>query len=206
MVFAMYPLLPWAGLLFAGYGAAEVYGWAAAARRRAFLASGLAMVAVFAVLRATNLYGDPRPWGAQPDLSKTAMDFMNVAKYPPSLLFVLATLAPAIVSLGALDGRALTGRVSGWLVTFGRVPFFFYILQWIWAHLSGMTVTAVQGKNLGPYVQNLVQIAFGPPPDIGGPLWTVYLCWALGIVVLYPACRWFAGVKARRRDWWLSYV
>jgi hypothetical protein len=135
------------------------------------------------------------------------MAFMNVQKYPPSLAYVLVTLLPALTLMAALDGRTIRGGLWGAVVTFGRVPFFFYVLQWITAHLSGIVLTAAVGGPLAPYFQHLLQmLATQPLPDMGGPLWAVYLAWIVSLLAIYPLCRWFAGVKARRRDWWLSYV
>ena len=92
-------------------------------------------------------------------------------------------------------------------MTFGRVPFFFYVLQWITSHVSGMVVTALLGKSIdGRIFQHLLDSSRRSPPDFGGPLWTVYVCWIVSLLAMYPLCRWFAGVKARRRDWWLSYL
>jgi len=92
-------------------------------------------------------------------------------------------------------------------VTFGRVPFFFYLLQWPTAHGAGFLVTALQGKDTSLYFMNVLQLfALRSIPDYGGPLWVAYLCWILGVFLLYWPCRWFAGVKARRRDWWLAYL
>jgi uncharacterized membrane protein len=207
IVLAHYPLLPWAGVLLAGYGAASFYGWEAKRRRRVFIGLGATMLAAFLVLRLTNLYGDPRPWAPGASSARTVMAFLNVSKYPPSLLFVLATLGLPMMLLGWLDGRAIRGRLAGALVVLGRVPLFFYLLQWIVAHVTGMLVSASLGKDLGSYFLNLVQIFMLPePPDIGGPLSVTYLCWILGAVLLYFPCRWFAGIKARRRDWWLGYL
>jgi hypothetical protein len=130
-----------------------------------------------------------------------------VQKYPPSLLFVLATLAPSLLALGLLDGRSFASGLGRALVTFGRVPLFFYFLQWIAAHLTGIAVTAWQGHSIAPYFLNLVQIMTLPePPAMGGPLWFTHVAWILGAVVLYFPCRWFAELKSRRRDWWLSYL
>ena len=92
-------------------------------------------------------------------------------------------------------------------LTFGRVPFFFYLLQWITSHLSGMIVTALLGQSLWPFFQHLLTlVTTQPQPEFGGPLWAVYLCWLVSLFAMYPLCRWFAGVKARRREWWLSYL
>jgi uncharacterized membrane protein len=207
VVFARYPIVPWVGLLALGYAMARIYAWPADRRRRFLWTTAAVMLGAFVVLRGFNLYGDPRHWAPQATLVQSAMDLMNVEKYPPSLAYLLATLLPAFTLLAALDGKALTSGLAGAVVTFGRVPFFFYLLQWIAAHLSGMVVTAALGKSIAPYFENLIQLVTTQPlPDIGGPLWTVYVAWFVSLLVIYPLCRWFAGVKARRRDWWLSYV
>jgi uncharacterized membrane protein len=207
IVLAIYPLLPWIGVIAMGYGFSEIYGWPAERRRRLLIGLGVGMAATFLVLRYANGYGDPLLWSPQGDAAKTAMSFFNVQKYGPSLLFVLVTLAPAMLAMGLLDGRTLGSGLGGVLVTFGRVPLFFYGLQWLSAHVSGIVVAAIQGKSLAPFFMNFVQIFMMPqPPDIGGPLWVTHLCWIVGTVVLYFPCRWFARVKATRREWWLSYL
>ena len=121
--------------------------WPAERRRRMLVLAAVAMLAAFVVLRTFNIYGNPTDWAPQPTLVQSAMAFMNVQKYPPSLAYVLVTLVPALLALAALDGRTIAGGVWGAVVTFGRVPFFFYVLQWLTAHVSGMIVTAVQGKS-----------------------------------------------------------
>lgn len=207
ILLAMYPLLPWIGVIAMGYGFSEIYGWPAERRRRLLIGLGVGMAAAFLILRYANGYGDPLHWSPQGDAVKTAMSFFNVQKYGPSLLFVLVTLVPAMLALGLLDGRRLGSGLGGVLVTFGRVPLFFYGLQWLSAHVSGIVVAAIQGKSLAPFFMNFVQIFMLPqPPDIGGPLWVTYVCWIVGTVVLYFPCRWFARVKATRREWWLSYL
>lgn len=205
VVLVQYPILPWIGLVTAGYVMAAIYAWPGERRRRMLVLAAMAMLAAFVVLRTFNVYGDPTDWAPQPTLVQSAMAFLNVQKYPPSLAYVLVTLVPALLALAALDGRRIVGGVWGAVVTFGRVPFFFYILQWVTAHVSGMIVTAIQGKSLDGYFLHLLDY-FRQSPDFGGPLWTVYLCWLLSLLAMYPLCRWFAGVKARRREWWLSYL
>jgi hypothetical protein len=165
------------------------------------------MIGVFLVLRATNLYGDPLPWAPQGTVTTSAMAFMNVQKYPPSLLFALPTLAPGLLVLGLLDGRSFQTGIAGAVVTFGRVPLFFYLLQWPFAHLAGIAVTLVYGGDIALYFMHVLDLfTLSPVPAFGGPLWLTYLCWATGVLLLYWPCRWFAGVKARRREWWLAYV
>jgi uncharacterized membrane protein len=205
VVLVQYPLLPWIGLVTAGYVMAAIYAWPAERRRRTLVLSAMTMLATFVGLRTFNIYGNPTDWAPQPTLVQSAMAFMNVQKYPPSLSYVLVTLVPALLTLAALDGRTIMGGFWGAVVTFGRVPFFFYVLQWFTAHASGMIVTAVQGKSIDGYFKHLLDF-FRHPPDFGGPLWTVYVCWIVSLFVMYPLCRWFAGVKMRRREWWLSYL
>ena len=205
VVLVQYPVLPWIGLVTAGYVMSAIYAWPAERRRRMLLLSALAMLAAFVALRTFNIYGNPTDWAPQPTVVQSAMAYLNVQKYPPSLAYVLVTLVPALVTLAVLDGRTIAGGVRGAVVTFGRVPFFFYVLQWLTSHLSGMIVTALQGKPIDEYFLHLVDY-FRQPPGFGGPLWTVYVCWLVSLLVMYPLCRWFAGVKSRRRDWWLSYL
>ncbi len=205
VVLVQYPVLPWIGLVTAGYVMAAIYAWPADRRRRMLVLSALTMLAAFLLLRTFNVYGNPTDWAPQPTLVQSAMAFMDVQKYPPSLAYVLVTLVPALLALAALDGRTIAGGLSGAVVTFGRVPFFFYVLQWFTAHASGIIVTALLGKPIDGYFLHLLDY-FRQPPDFGGPLWTVYVCWLISLLVMYPLCRWFAGVKARHRAWWLSYL
>jgi len=207
IVWADYPLLPWLGVLCAGYAMSSLYAWPGASRRRALALAAVSMPVVFLLLRTWNVYGDPRDWVPQPTVVQSAMSFMRVTKYGPSLDFVLVTLAPACAALAALDGRSFAHGIGGVVVTFGRVPLFFYLLQWITAHASGVLVTVWQGGDLRPYGMHPVDLLRLPTaPDVGGPLWAVYVCWMLSLLAIYPLCRWFAGVKARRRDWYLSYL
>jgi uncharacterized membrane protein len=207
IVWAHYPVVPWIGIMAVGYGLSQVYGWPADQRRRFLTRSAVVMAIAFVAIRATNLYGDPSPWAPRPETVRTVMSFFSVSKYPPSLLYALATLVPAVLALGLLDGRRFSRGIPGALVTFGRVPFFFYVLQWPTAHGAGIIVSAVQGKDTSLYFMNVLQLfQLRSIPDYGGPLWLVYVCWILGVFLLYWPCRWFAGVKARRKEWWLSYL
>ena len=142
----------------------------------------------------------------------TIVSFFNVQKYPPSLLFLMMTLGPAMMALSFWDrfnvpaGEPRQRNVlKNALITFGRVPLFFYILQWPTAHAAGLLLSLAAGKDVGFYFREP-----GPgqqvPPDAGFDLWVVYVAWITGTLVLYPLCRWYAGVKARRSDWWLSYL
>jgi uncharacterized membrane protein len=203
-VLVLYPLLAWIGVMAAGYAFGAVYEWTPERRRSFLVRLGLGMLAAFVAVRATNLYGDPSAWAAQKNGVFTVLSFINVTKYPPSLLFLLMTLGAALVSLAWFErlGRGPIGRA---LVTYGRVPLFFYVLQWIVAHFFAIVFSLIAGKS----VAHLFAFpgAIQPPPaGVGFGLGLTYLAWILGIVVTYPLCRWFAGVKRRRTDWWLSYL
>jgi uncharacterized membrane protein len=196
-----YPVLPWIGLIAVGYVFANLWKMEAERRQRLLRQGGVVFMAAFIALRFTHLYGDNIAWHAQDTFVKTVGNFMNVQKYPPSLLFLLATLAPCLLGLSFLDGRTLTGPLARVLITYGRVPMFYYLLQWLWAHACGLVVTSAAGLPLTPYfAPRAGSFHEGPPPILGGTLTDVYVCWFLGVVVLYFPCRWYAGVKARRKD------
>jgi len=199
----LYPLLPWLGVMLCGYAVGHVYAWDADRRRRALVRLGAGMLAAFVLLRLTNLYGDPRPWSAQKDAVFTALSFINVNKYPPSLLFVLMTIGTALLALAWIE-RTPRGAIGRALVTLGRVPMFFYLLQWFTAHGIALLASLAAGK---PVSHLFGMPGLTPAPAGSGfGLGVTYLCWAAGMALLYPLCRWYAGVKQRRTDWWLSYL
>jgi uncharacterized membrane protein len=196
-----YPLIPWIGVMALGYAFAPVLLLKPERRRRILLGLGTAMVVGFVALRAINKYGDPTPWVPQTSPVFTVMSFLNCLKYPPSLLFLLMTLGPAFLALAWFD-RGL-GRVGRPLLTFGRVPLFYYLLQWPLAHGSAIAFEALQGRPIGwMFGYPLLTQA---PPGYGYGLATTYLIWLVVVALLYYPCRWFADLKRRRRDAWLSY-
>ncbi len=199
VVYVLYPLIPWVGVMAAGYAFGAIYDIDAGRRRKILLRSGLWLTTAFAALRALNLYGDPARWSEQKSAVFTALSFLNVTKYPPSLLFLLMTLGPAMLALWWFE-RPVRNALGRALITFGRVPLFFYILQWYAAHLIGIGLHVAAGKPVpGPP-------GGAPTANSGFGLGVTYLAWIAGTLLLYPLCRWFAGVKARRRDWWLGYL
>ncbi len=199
-VLVAYPLIPWIGVMAAGYAFGGLLQGDAAQRRRRLLNLGLAITVSFVVLRAINIYGDPSPWSSQKNALFTFFSFINCSKYPPSLDYLLMTLGPAIIAMALFD-RPL-GEVGRVIVVFGRVPMFFYLIHAPLAHL----LAAVAALNR--YGANAWKINpfFDPPSDYGYSLPLVYLVWAGVVIALYFPCRWYAGLKQRRRDWWLSYL
>ena len=209
VVFVLYPLIPWIGVMAAGYAFGALYQMDAARRRRILLLMGGAATALFFILRAINIYGDPNRWSKQGTTSFTIISFFNVTKYPPSLLFLLMTLGPSFLALVWFESRkyfsSRPGKVREFFITFGRVPLFFYILQWLMAHLTSIVAHLSAGKPIGWMFGTQIQTT-GPPLGMGFGLLVVYICWIGGVLLLYPVCKWFAGVKQRRRNWWLSYL
>ncbi len=197
----IYPLLPWIGVIAAGYGLGAVLARPPDARRRWLLATGAVLGLGFILLRATNLYGDPRPWLPQASTLRTVLSFVNTTKYPPSLLYLMMTLGPALVALAAAD-RVLARALPA-LVTFGRVPLFFYVLHIPLIHGLAVVTALVRTGHAEPLFANTFLLVRREGYGFG--LRVVYAVTGIVIVTLYPACRWFAGVKARRHAAWLSY-
>jgi uncharacterized membrane protein len=195
-----YPILPWIGVIFVGYGIGPVFLWPAERRARALTALGLTALALFASLRASNVYGDAKLWTHYPDAARTALSFLNVTKYPPSLLYALVTLGVGLMLLPALE--RLKGAAARVLTTFGRVPFFAYVLHLYVILIAAFVVETIKGVDL----RGLESGAGAPPENFGVGLAGAYVAWIVIMAALYPACVWFAGVKRRRRDWWLGYL
>jgi uncharacterized membrane protein len=198
-----YVLIPWIGVMACGYVFGKVFSWPAERRRPLMLGIGLALTAAFLVVRGLNGYGDPRPWTAQDSLLKTVFAFVDCTKYPPSLDYVLMTIGPALIVLSRLD-RGTPKLLRPFLV-FGKVPLFYYLLHLPLLH--GMAVIVAYIRH--GHAEWLFRTPFSDapvPPDAGFGLLGVYLFWIAAVLILYPVCRWFADLKMRRRDAWLSYL
>jgi uncharacterized membrane protein len=204
-VFVTYVLIPWVGVTAAGYGLGQIYNWPSARRRAFLLPLGLGVIVAFILLRAINIYGDPQPWSTQRSAVFTALSFLNTTKYPPSLLYLLMTLGPATLFLWAVD--AGTPRWLRPAMTVGKVPMFYYLLHVPLIHLIALAVCyARYGQAHWMFESpDLRDFPITPPPGWGYSLPVVYLVWVSVVLALYPLCRWFAGVRQRRSDTWLSY-
>jgi uncharacterized membrane protein len=199
-----YPLLPWLGVVAAGYGFGEVIRLEPGRRRRVMWVTGVAMIAAFVILRAWGVSIDPRPWTTQATPLLTGLSFINCTKQPPSPLFVLMTLGPAIAALSVIDRVDIRGPVGRAVVTFGRVPLFYYLSQWYVIH--GLAVAAGLVRGL-PVAWMFSAAALGPAPEGWSlSLPGIYAAWVVVLAVLYLPCRWFAGVKSRHPGGWLSYL
>jgi uncharacterized membrane protein len=197
----LYSLLPWVGVMAAGYAFGRVLEGSEQERRRRCLAIGLGAVALFVVLRSFNLYGDPRPWSPPSNANglPAALSFLNTTKYPASLLFLLMTLGPLIALLPLVEHAR--GAVANVLDVFGRVPLFYYVLHIPLIHVLAMVVSFVRTGAVTPWL-------FGnhpmeAPEQPAGYMWSLTLLYAVTFVavgLLYFACRCFAEVKARSKN------
>ena len=215
-----YALIPWVGVMAAGHAFGAIVRRPAAERQRAMYRIGAAATLGFVLLRVTGAYGNlapglpfgvqisPGPWQHFPSLSLTVISFLNVAKYPPSLQYLLMTLGPMLVVLAWLDHVTQGGKLNPlgrWTLVFGRVPMFYYVLHIYLIHLMAVAV-AVLCHQPTFWVLHGAFLAGPQPPGYGHGLPFIYTMWAVVIVLLYFPCAWFAALKARRKDWWLSYL
>lgn len=205
--FIAYPLIPWTGVMALGYVVGTIYSWDAERRRKWLLTGGGIATAAFVVLRLINVYGDPSHWQYQERGSVyTFLSFLNTTKYPPSLLFLLMTLGPALIILALtdrIDGKALWQRIA---IAYGRVPMFYYMLQFALAHALAILLSLAAGKSVGYLFMNFPASFAAAPPDAGFDLWVVYVVWIVGLAILFPLCLWYGNYKFRKKHWLLSYI
>lgn len=200
----LYSLIPWIGVMAAGYAFGRLLLAEPARRDRTCLILGASAIILFVILRGFNLYGDPFPWhsgGRMPAL----LAFLNTTKYPASLNFLLMTLGPTIALIPLLQ-RA-HGVVARVIAVFGRVPFFYYVLHIPLIHLLALLVSKIRFGTMSPWL--FANHPMGNPPPPPGYVWSLpllYLVWAVTIATLYFPCRWFAALKTRRRSVWLQYL
>ena len=209
----LYSIIPWIGVMAAGYAFGKIVSLDPAQRKKLCLTIGLSAVALFLILRGFNLYGDPRPWhaatqgrnGAPPMPALFA--FLNTTKYPASLSFLLMTLGPIITLIPVLESVGVGGALARSITLFGRVPFFYYMLHIPLIHALALVVSKIRLGFVSPWLFTNHPMGNPEPPD--GYVWSLpllYLVWAIAIALLYFACRWFAALKAKRNDWWLQYL
>ena len=200
LVIVGYPLIPWFAVMSLGYVLGDVFRWEPERRKRFLVQAGIAVTVAFVLLRFLNGYGDPRQWSSQRSVALTIASFGNASKYPPSLIYLLMTLGPTMIALALLE-RA-RGTVSRVITVYGRVPMFYYILHLFLIHILAAAFALWQGGDA-----SFINLDVGSfPAWYGTSLAGVYLAWIIVVSLLYVPCRWYAQLKARRRDWWLGYI
>lgn len=194
-VFIIYPLIPWVGVMAAGYAFGKLFTIDVDKRKRALIILGTCSLVLFVTIRYFNIYGDRAVWTWQGNIHRTILSFINVSKYPPSLDYLLITLGPGMLFLAFIEGKS--NKLTDILVVFGRVPLFYYIL-----HLYLIHFTAIV---LGHIIKLPNSLLPGPEPG-GVSLAWVYVIWFCMITILYFPCRWFMNYKRTHKQWWLSYL
>ena len=198
--FPLYPLIPWIGVMAAGYAFGAIMLYEPGRRRRTLFRLGLGLTLAFVVIRGINVYGDLVPWTTQKSALFTFLSFLNTTKYPPSLDYLLMTLGPAILTLGLFERGV--GKAGRFFIVYGRVPMFYYIVHIYLVHAITVLAGAAQGYGFTPFFD----LWFGFPQSYGYSLPVAYLVWIAVVIGLYPACTWYAELKRRRKDAWLSYL
>lgn len=207
VVFIVYPALPWIGLMALGYCFGQLYrpGFEASKRKALLWKMGLAAVGLFVLLRAFNLYGEPRHWAPQQDFAFSILSFFNTSKYPPSLFYLLMTIGPALLFLYWAEDRFK--RPSNFFAIIGRVPFFYYIIHFYVVHLMGVLGVLYAGRPWTDIILSAQNFINPKLQDYGYSLAVTYGVWLLVIAIMYPLCRWYDRYKQNNRDkWWLSYL
>jgi uncharacterized membrane protein len=205
VVFDLYAILPWTGVMMLGYTFGILYrADRKPESRRAFLLfSAVALFGAFILLRLLNAYGDPAPWSVQKNHIFTLMSFLNVSKYPPSLMYCCLTLSVGLFVLAVTENAR--GKLAAFFKVYGGVPFFYYVLHFYLIRLLTVVVFFAQGFKTSQIITPNVPFLF-VPPGMGFSLGVVYLLWLGIILTLYYPCRWFLNYKKTHSQWWLSYL
>jgi uncharacterized membrane protein len=203
-----YPLMPWTGIMAIGYYAGHLFspGYNAARRKEILLLLGMAAIVLFIILRLTNIYGDPADWSMQRNNAFSLLSLLNVTKYPPSLLYTLITLGPALIFLALFENmnHAWTRRIT----VFGRTPMFYYLAHILLIHLFAVAAAVISGYKWEDMILTTMVNSSPQLKGYGFNLLTVYIVWTGLVLLLYPCCKWFDRYKRAHHSTqrWLSYV
>jgi uncharacterized membrane protein len=209
LINVFYPIIPWIGIMLTGYvcGSLYVSTFDATKRKKILLGIGTCAILLFIGLRAGNVYGDAHLWSVQKNTAFSILSFLNVTKYPPSLLYILITLGPAFIFLALAE--KLQGSWTNFVTIFGRTPMFYYLAHILLIHILATFAALLSGYPLQSMILH-TGVNFEPvlKEGYGFPLIIVYLVWMVVILLLYPLCKWFDKYKRKNVNskWWLSYV
>ena len=175
-------------------------------RNKFLIGTGVGLLALFAVLRFTNLYGDPVDWSSQKNALYTFLSFMNVQKYPPSLLFMCATIGPALIFLGLVKNTG--SRLAKIFIIYGRVPMFYYIIHFYVLSSINIILYLSRGHTIAEGLKGVPGMPWKfVAPGEGYSLAVAYAIWIAVLIALYPLCKWYDKYKTSHKEkWWLSYL
>ena len=208
ILIVLYPFLPWTGLMILGYCTGTFFSskYNAGERKKILARTGIFVILFFIVVRFINVYGNPLPWKSQHNFLDTFFSFINLQKYPPSLLFMCATIGPALVLLAYLQN--IQNRFTNIVRIYGRVPFFYFLVHFFIIHVLATFVFFARGHNMEDAMKSAQQISFlFLVPGEGFSLPVVYLIWLLIVIIMYPLIKWYDAYKTKHKEkWWLSYL
>jgi uncharacterized membrane protein len=206
LFFAAYPVVPWIGVMSLGFCLGRLYqqDCDAGRRKKLLLQIGIGAILLFIALRYTNWYGDFSPWSQQQNTSFTVLSFLNVSKYPPSLLYLLVTLGPSLVFLSFTENSR--GWLSEKIKVIGRVPMFYYLVHLYLIHLTAMAAASVSGFKWSDMILNNWISSEPQLRGYGFSIGITYAVWLGLVVILYFMCRWYDKYKRTHQHWWLSYL
>jgi uncharacterized membrane protein len=199
-----YPPIPWLGIMLLGFATGPLFGLLPEKLKSIFIKIGLSTLLLFFAIRFINIYGDSTPWSTQESGMLTFLSFMNVSKYPPSLVFCLITLSIMFLLLASSD--TWSDSVKKYIIVYGKVPLFYFIVHFYLIHCLTILMLSFQGFDFTQ--MEFATGTFGRPKGVasGLPLWSIYLVWLLVVVMLYKPCEWFGQYKATHNHWWLRYI
>lgn len=199
-----YPPIPWLGIMLVGFATGKFFELAEQQRKKLFIKIGLSALVLFTIIRFINIYGDPALWTVQKDSVFTFLSFMNVTKYPPSLLFCLITLG--IMFLLLAFAQQFQNGIKKVTLVYGKVPLFYFVVHFYVIHIITLIMLFAQGFDWSQF--EFATGTFGRPKgaESGLPLWTIYLIWIFVVALLYKPCQWFGKYKSENKHWWLKYI
>lgn len=206
-IFVVYPILPWLGLMSLGYCFGRLYlpEVSTESRKKKLIIYGVTGIGLFILIRFLNGYGDPSPWNIQKSGIFTLLSFLNVSKYPPSLLFILMTISPLMLLLAFTEN--INTRFSNRITTFGKVPMFYYLIHLYVIHLAAMIMGVFQGYPAGNWIITSGWVSEEKAlQGFGLNLAGVYIAWLAIILILYFPCRRYERYKSSHKHRWLSYL
>jgi len=199
---AAYTILPWFALMTSGYLIGKWFNDPVGRLNTKLVIAGVCLLALFLLLRGTNLYGDPSPWSVQPRGGVyTFLSFLNVTKSPPSLLFMCVTIGGAFLLLAFFNKH--NSKITTWLQAFGAVPFFFFLLHLILISGGAFFWTLVRYNKATNFAFSSVA---DWPQGYEPSLTRAYVVWIVLIILLYFPCKWFSSYRKHHKQWWLSYL
>ncbi len=208
-VLMVYPFVAWTGVMMLGYCTGIFFSakYTEEQRRKILRWLGVGLILIFITVRFINIYGDPVSWSAQKNSLYTFLSFINVHKYPPSLLYLCIMIGPALLLLSFIE--KIKNGFTGIMVTFGRTAFFYYIVHLYLIHLLAAIAFFIRGDHtVSEAIDSMQKLPFlFVIPGEGVGLGMVYLVWAAVILMLYPLCKRYDKYKTNHKEkWWLSYL